>query len=100
MYKRKGILESVRQSNKKTDYKSAEHKRLRIVAETMSRYFQIYDIDNGTVHLQVFSMLYLSDKYYTYNQICKTVHIGKNTLIRYIAKYEELAVKIFNRLNL
>ncbi len=98
MNKRKCILNLVRQSNKTADKNTEEYKRLKIVVSVLERYFQVYDMDNGTVHSQVFAMLYLSDKYYTYNQICKAVHIGKNTLVRYIEKYEKLAVKIFNQL--
>ena len=100
MNKRKSVLNLVRQSNKTADKNTEEYKRLKIVVSVLERYFQIYDLDNGTVHSQVVRLLYLTDKYYTYNQICETVHIGKNTLVRYIAKYEELAVRIFNQLNI
>lgn len=71
------MLEAARKSNRNTDVKSEDYKRLQIVVNTISRYLQIYDLDNGTVHSQVFTMLYTSDKYYTYNQICNTAHISK-----------------------
>jgi len=74
-------------------------KPIKAVTEALARYFEIYDMDNGTIHSQVFSMLYLSDKYYRYSDICKTLHIGKTTLVRYVAKYNELAKKIVKRLN-
>lgn len=99
MNKRKSMLEAARKSNRNTDVKSEDYKRLQIVVNTISRYLQIYDLDNGTVHSQVFTMLYTSDKYYTYNQICNTAHISKNTLIRYVAKYEQLALRISDKLN-
>lgn len=100
MNKRKGILETIRKSNSQADKNSNEYERMKIVVSVMERYFEIYDIDNDTVHSRVFNMLYLSEKYYTYNQICKAVSISKNTLIRYIAKYEELAERILARLHL
>ena len=100
MNKRKNILDAARNSNNKIDKKSVEYKRLLIVKEVMLRYFDVYDMDNGTIHSKVFSMLYFSQKYYTYKTICETLHISKNTLIRYIAKYDELALKILKRLNI
>lgn len=77
-----------------------DNKKLQIISECILRYYEIYDMDNGTIHSQVFTMLYLSDKHYTYSQICDRLYISKNTLIRYIEKYNKLAIKIQERLNL
>ena len=100
MNKRKSILESARTSMNLPDNDSKDCERMKIVVEALSRYFEIYDMDNGTIHSQVFSMLYLSQKRYTYKVICEKLHISKNTLVRYVTKYEELALKILNRLNI
>lgn len=100
MNKRKSIFEVVRESNNQADKKSAEHKRLLIAREAILRYLEIYDMDNGTIHFKVFSMLYLSPTYYTYTAICETLHISKNTLVRYIAKYDNLALKVIKKLNI
>lgn len=100
MNRRKSILETIRKSNRKTDTDSAEYRRLKIIVEVLLHYFEIYDIDNGTVHSRVFEMLYLSAKYYTYNQICEATFISKNTLVRYVAKYEKLALRVSEQLNL
>lgn len=97
MNKRKSVLELARKSNDAPENESAEYKRLRMPIESLTNYFEIYDMDNGTIHLRVFSMLYLSQKHYTYREICETLHIGKNTLVRYSAKYEELALKVIKR---
>ena len=77
-----------------------DNKKLQIISECILRYYEIYDMDNGTIHSQVFTMLYLSDRHYTYSQICERLYISKNTLIRYIERYNELAKKIQERLNL
>lgn len=98
MNKRRSILDTVRNSNNQTDKNSEQYKQLLIVKEVLLRYFEIYDMDNGTIHFKVFSMLYQAQKYHTYSTICKTLHIGKNTLIRYIAKYDELALKVMARI--
>ena len=98
MNKRKSVLEAARNSNNKVDKNTLEYLQLQIVLEALSRYYEIYDMDNGTIHSQVFSMLYLSPSYYTYRQICESLYISKNTLVRYISKYNELALKISKRL--
>ena len=100
MNKRKSILEVVRESNNQVDKKSVEYKQLLIVKEAILRYFEIYDMDNGTIHSKVFSMLYLSPTYYTYTTICETLHISKNTLVRYITKYDNLALKVLEKVNI
>lgn len=100
MNKRTSILDAARASNNSVDKDSTNYKRLLIVNEVIARYLEIYDMDNGTIHSKVFSMLYLSAKYYTYNAICQTLHISKNTLIRYVFKYDNLALKMLDKLNL
>lgn len=100
MNKRTSVLNVAKDSNCKVDKKSAEYKRVQIVKEVILRYYEIYDMDNGTIHSKVFSMLYLSEKYYTYRAICETLGISKNTLIRYIDKYEKLALKVIDKIKL
>ncbi len=90
MNKRKGFVEGLRHNNK------IAFEKITII---LQRYYKIYDMDNGTIHSQVFAMLYLSQKYYSYRTICEKLNISKNTLIRYIVKYDELALKIVERLN-
>lgn len=84
----------------KHETESQDNKKLQIISECILRYYEIYDMDNGTIHSQVFTMLYLSEKHYTYSQICERLYISKNTLIRYIERYNQLAKKIEERLNL
>ena len=100
MNKRKGVLDAARKSNSVINDISVEKARLQIVIEVMARYYEIYDMDNGTIHSKVFSMLYRSSIFYTYKDICKTLSISKNTLIRYVSKYDELAKKVLKRLKL
>ena len=58
MNKRTSVLNVAKDSNGKVDKKSAEYKRVQIVKEVILRYYEIYDMDNGTIHSKVFSMLY------------------------------------------
>lgn len=96
MNKRKSILEAGRNSNQ---IKNTDDINMRIVIEIIKRYLAIYDIDKNTMHSQVFEMLYLSDKFYTYKDICSTLFISKNTLVRYIGRYNNLAINILNNLS-
>ena len=100
MNKRKSILELARKSNSKANKDDKLYRQLVTVVEILSHYFKIYDMDNGTIHSKVFSMLYLSEKYYTYRIICDKLSVSKNTLIRYIDKYEKLALKVIEKLKL
>lgn len=100
MNKRKSFLEKLRLSSNAVDTDSDEYKRLSIVKDVMLRYYEIYDIDQGTIHTKVFTMLYLSPKHYTYKEVCEAMNISKNTLVRYVEKYDETALKIIKRLNL
>lgn len=99
MNKRKSKLEKFRNCDALSNNDNAEVKRLKILKEVMLRYLEIYDLDNGTIHKRVFDMLYLSSKTYTYSVICETLGISKNTLIRYVDKYEKLAEKIVKKFN-
>lgn len=96
MNKRKSILETGRNSNQN---KNSDDTNIRIVIEIIKRYLAIYDIDKNTMHSQVFKMLYLSEKFYTYKDICNTLYISKNTLVRYIGRYNNLAINILNKLD-
>lgn len=100
MNKRKGYLEKLRLIENTVNTESEKYKQLCIVKEVILRYYEIYDIDKGTIHTKVFTMLYLSHKYYTYKEICESLNISKNTLIRYVEKYDEIALKILKKLNL
>lgn len=99
MKRRKSFLNSIKDVNEQTDKSGEDYKRFLIVKEIMLRYFEISDMDRGTIHTQVFTMLYLSKKHYTYKVICETLHISKNTLVRYVDKYDELAAKILRQLD-
>ncbi len=82
------------------DKNTVEYERWQVIKEVLFRYLEIYDIDNGTIHTKVFTMLYLSPTHNTYKQICEQLFISKNTLIRYKDKYEKLAAKICEKLDL
>ena len=96
---RKSLLDRVRRSNPNADKGTDEYKRLRTVLVRIVNYYWIHDIDKGTIHSKVLNMLYLSDKEYTYNEICNELYISKNTLIRYIESYDTLAIRLLSREN-
>lgn len=91
MNKRKGYLEELRNNNSAVFEKAVN---------IMQRYYKIYDLDNGTIHFKVFTMLYASNQHYTYNTVCEKLGLSQNTLKRYKAKYDQVAIKIIQRLNI
>ena len=92
MNKRRGVLEEIKE-------KGTEDKKWKIITEVIVRYLEIYDIDNGTNHLEIFKEVYLTPKQYTYKEISERNYISKNTLKRYITRYDNLAVKVLGKLN-
>ena len=81
------------------ELKGTEDKKWKIITEVIVRYLEIYDIDNGTNHLEIFKEVYLTPKQYTYKEISERNYISKNTLKRYITRYDSLAVKVLGKLN-
>lgn len=89
MNKRNGFLDNA--SKDKSNCKT------KILFEVMLRYYKIYDLDLGTVHSQVFYMLYVADTNFTYDEICQKVGIGLTTLKTYRKRYETLSAKIIEK---
>lgn len=60
----------------------------------VKEYWYLYDIANGTSHSKLFECLYMRNMKISYSKIAEKFYIGERTLDRYIAKYNDFAVKL------
>lgn len=87
MNKRKGFLDEAK-INKNIDCKACN------LLNILMDYFEIVDLDCGTVHGKIFYMLYLSEEQFSYEIISEKIFVSISTIKRYRIRYEELAQKI------
>lgn len=87
MNKRKSILSTYIK-------KQSQENQISDILSMLYQYYKIYDIDKHTVYSQVFYMLYLDRRHYTYNKIAEKTHIALSTIKRYVKNFEQLAVSL------
>lgn len=64
------------------------------IHEIVSFYYELYDIDNGTIHHKIFGILYIDKTYDYFDEISQNFGLDIKTLYNYRKKYEELMKKI------
>lgn len=60
-------------------------------------YWNLYDIDNGTIHEKIFESLYIKERKNSYDQISERFFISERTLDRYVIRYNRFAWAVIER---
>lgn len=68
--------------------------QIKALFEIMERYYDISDLDSGTVHSKVFYDLYLNPHSKPYIDIAFDNNCSERNINRFVDKYNELAKKI------
>lgn len=59
------------------------------IHEIVSLYYELYDVDNGTIHHKIFCILYIDKTYDCFDEISQRYGLDIKTLYNYRKKYEK-----------
>lgn len=59
--------------------------------QMMQKYYELYDLENGDMHGQIFKTLYIDGDYSEYDEVARRYHLHIYTLDRYRQRYNKLA---------
>lgn len=64
------------------------------ILEIASFYYELCDIDNGTIHHKLFCILYIEKTYDNFDELSQRFGMDIRTLYNYRRKYEEFVNKL------